>query len=308
MKDTKSLLLVMLSVGLTGTWVYHLYDKTIYSKLRKEVYIKDSVAVAQGVQDSLHKIYSKTIDDLDARLDSTSNTAGYLKEELTVKLSEINRLRNEIAGILKKNDTKKEDLALARRKTAELQLLVQELESKNTTVEEEKMQIAATLNQVNDQVKKLEGNVETLAKENRTLTEKMNLAAAFVVTELNLVPVTWKKDKETETNLSAKTNKLIVSFGVRNNIKDYSNAELYVVVTQPDGNVMIIDAWESASTLPTVNEGQIKYTRKIIFEYQHGETKKLSFSLSPDEYQKGNYKVALYHNGYQIGQTSKTLL
>ena len=46
MKDTKTLLLMMLSAGLTGTWVYHLYDKTQYSKRRTEVYIKDSVAVA----------------------------------------------------------------------------------------------------------------------------------------------------------------------------------------------------------------------------------------------------------------------
>jgi hypothetical protein len=57
MKDTNSLLLVLLSVVLLGTWFYHLYDKTKYSNQRKEIYIKDSIDVAEGVHDSLHKIY-----------------------------------------------------------------------------------------------------------------------------------------------------------------------------------------------------------------------------------------------------------
>ena len=307
MKDTKSLLLVLLSVGLTGTWVYHLYDKTIYSKLRKEVFIKDSAAVAQGVQDSLHKIYSKTIDELDAKLDSSNNTAGQLKGEVNGKLAEIYRLRKEIAGILKNNDARKEDLALARKKTAEMQALVQELQSRNTSIEEEKQLIAATLDQVNFQVRKLEGNIEELSKENKNLTDKINLASAFVATEFNLTPVTIKKEKETETNQALKTNKLVVSLAVKSNIKDYENAQLYVIVTQPDGKTMILDAWESSSTIETVKEGKKLYTRKILIEYKKGENKKITFSLSPDDYQKGLYTVELYHNGYQIAQTSKTL-
>ncbi|MBK6383861.1 MAG: hypothetical protein IPF69_10420 [Chitinophagaceae bacterium] len=79
MKDTKSILLGMLSVGLVGTWVYHLYDKTQYSQRRTEVYIKDSIAVAQAVQDSLQRIYSHTINNLGAELDSTKSTTGLLQ-------------------------------------------------------------------------------------------------------------------------------------------------------------------------------------------------------------------------------------
>lgn len=307
MKDTRSLLLVMLSVGLTGTWVYHLYDKTIYTKTRREVFIKDSSAVAQGVQDSLHKIYSRTIDDLDAQLDSSRSSTGLLKGELNNKLAEIYRLRTEIATILKKNDIKREDLALARKKTAELQQLVEELQSKNFSIEEEKQQISTALEKVNIQVKNLEGNMQELTRENKVLTEKVNLASAFVTTDLNLIPVTLKKDKEVETNTAAKTTKLVVSLGVKNNIYDYDNAELYVIINQPDGNVMMIDVWESSSALETINDGKKRYTRKIKFEYRRGENKKLTFSLSPDEYQKGTYIVQVYHNGLMIGQASKTL-
>lgn len=176
----------MLSVGLVGTWVYHLYDKTQYVSRRTEVFIKDSTAVAQAVQDSLQRIYTHTINNLDAELDSTKSTAGLLKGELNTKLSEIYRLRTEIAAILKRNNFKKEDLDLARKKTIELQQLVAELQSKNTTIEEEKKQITDVLDKVNVQVKSLEGNVQKLDQENKVLTEKINQASAFVASELKL--------------------------------------------------------------------------------------------------------------------------
>ena len=98
-----------------------------------------------------------------------------------------------------------------------------------------------------------------------------------------------------------------MSFAVKNNIADYENAEVYIVITQPDGKLLTSDVWESASTIDTRSEGKKRYTRKIRFEYQKGETKQLLFSLNADEYEKGTYILQLYHNGYMIGQTSKTL-
>jgi hypothetical protein len=299
--------MVMLSVGLVGTWIYHLYDKTQYSNRRTEVYIKDSIAVAQGVQDSLQKIYSRTINNLDAELDSTKNTAGLLKGELSTKLFEINRLRTEIATILKKNNFKKEDLDLARKKTVELQQLVADLQNRNNSIEEEKQQIASVLEKVSVQVTSLESSNQQLGKENKALIEKVTLGSTFVASELRFSPVTVKNDKELETNLAKKTSKFVVSFTVQNNITDYTNAEVFVVINQPDGKVLTSDAWESSSSIDTHNEGKKRYTRKVKFDYNKGETKRLIFSLNAEEYLKGNYTIQLYHNGYMIGQSVKVL-
>ena len=307
MKDTKSLLLVFLSVGLVGTWAYHLYDKTRYIKHRNEIFVKDSLAVAQDVQDSLQKIYSLTINNLGARLDSTKTTAGELKSQLDAKLAEIYKLRSEISAILKKNDIKKEDLDLARKKAVELQFLVADLQSRNSTIEEEKIQINAMLEKVNLQVKDLETTNNQLGQENKVLAEKLNQASTFVATDIKFSPITIKNDKEQETSVATKTSKLIISFAVKNNIADYENADVYVVITQPDGKLLTSDVWESASTIDTRTEGKKRYTRKVRFEYQKGETKQLLFSLNADEYEKGTYILQIYHNGYMIGLTTKTL-
>lgn len=297
----------MLSFGLVGTWVYHLYDKAQYSTKRTEIYVKDSTAVAQGVQDSLHKIYSLTINDLDAQLDSTRSTAGMLQGELQVKLQEINRLRMEIKTILTKNNVKKEDLDLARKKSVELQRLVAELQSRNSTIEEEKNQISAVLDKVNVQVKDLEGNMQKVQQENKILNERVSAASTFVASELSLVPVTVKNDKERETTEAKKASKLVISFAVQNNITDYETTDLYVVITEPHGKILPNeDIWEN-SVFTTKNGSRINYTRKVRIEYNKGENKKLIFSLTPDEYYKGTYAMQVYHNGTLIGQTLKTL-
>lgn len=306
MANTRTLLLILLSIGLTGTWIYHLYDKTKYSKKRTEIYIKDSIAVAEAVEDSLNKIYSSTINILDAQLDSTKNTAGILKNELSNKLAEINRLKYEISSILKKNNLKKEDVEIARKKSNELQQLVQTLKSANNTIEEEKRQISAVLDNVTIQMKGLEGNVQQLTKENKLLSDKVTAASIFNAMNVSLLPVTVKNNRERETSSANKVSKFIISFAVQNNIIEETDVDVYIIITQPDGTVLKSDVWEAFS-IDTKNEGKKSYTRKVRFQYEKGERKNLIFSFNADEYMKGNYKLQVYHKGYLIGQTTKNL-
>ncbi len=307
MKDTKTLLLAMLSVGLVGTWGYHLYDKTQYSNQRKEVYIKDSTAVAEAVQDSLQKLYTRSLRSLDQELDSTRSGADSLKSALQLKLGEINRLRNEINSILKNRGASQSDLLLARKKINELQGLVEEMKGEKLNMEEEKQKLAERMTQLNGEISGLQENMKKLGDENKVLSEKMNLASLFVASEIRLSPVTLKNDKETETSQVKKTSKLVISFTVQNNVYDYDGTEVYIIITQPDGKVLTPDVWESATPMTTHSGDRRSYTRKIRFEYAKGEAKHLTFAINADAYQPGNYVLQLYHKGYMIGQTGKNL-
>ena len=116
-----------------------------------------------------------------------------------------------------------------------------------------------------------------------------------------------KNDKEQETNQAKKTSKLVISFAVQNNVTDYENADVFVVITQPDGRILKNeDVWD-ATTINLQNGSRINYTRKVRFEYNKGESKQLIFSLNAEEYLKGTYTMQVYHNGYKIGQTMKML-
>ncbi|HNU16041.1 MAG TPA: hypothetical protein PKI55_16450, partial [Chitinophagaceae bacterium] len=189
MKDIKTLLLVMLSVGLVGTWVYHLYDKTQYTNHRKEIFIKDSIAVAEAVQDSLRKIYATSLNNLDQQLSATRSGADSLKTELNVKLGEINRLRSEINGILRNRGASQSDMTTARKKIAELQVLVDELRGEKTNIEEEKKRLNEVMLQLNGEITGLQQSMKKLGDENRILSEKVDRASLFVASEIRLSPV-----------------------------------------------------------------------------------------------------------------------
>ena len=305
MRDIKSLLLLLLSVGLVGTWIYHLYDKTVYSQRIKEIYIKDSAAVAEGITDSLQRIYTIALNDLDSQLDSTKSNSDSLRGQLDNRLLEINKLRNEIGDILKNKDANQSDMTVARNKINELQKKISELRQENTSMEDERKRLNNILEQLSTEMKGLEQNVKKLDDENNSLTEKINLASVFVASELKLTAVDIKGSKEQETSQSKKADKFVVSFIVQNNINDYNTAEVFVTVLQPDGQVLQSQVWESGTFAS--RSGQKEFTRKVRFEYFKGDQKRLLFSLEPENYQKGNYTMLLYHNGTMIGQLVRTL-
>ena len=245
MRDIKSLLLLLLSAGLISTWIYHLYDKTQYSQRRTEVYIKDSIAVAEGIRDSLYKIYNATITDLDTRLDSTATSSDSLQSELTIKAEQIRNLQKEINGILGKKGATREDLTIARRKISELQKMIEDLRSRNRSMEDEQKRLNAVMAQLNGDIQGLQQNMKRLDEENKQLTEKINVASVFVASELRLASMMVKGTREEETSQAKKVKKFVISFLVQNNISQYNNAEVFVVVTGPDGEVMQSPVWES---------------------------------------------------------------
>lgn len=307
MKDIKTSLLAMLSVGLVGTWIYHLYDKTQYASQRKEIFIKDSTAVAQAVQDSLQQLYSRSLRKLDQELDASKFGADSLRLTLETKLAEINRLRNEINTILKNRGASAADMLTARQKITELQGLLEEMKGQKLTMEEEKQQLSATMTRLNGEINGLQENVRKLGDENKVLTDKMTLASLFIASEIKLSPVMVKNDKEVETTQARKTSKLVISFTVQNNLTDYDGTDVFIIITQPDGKVLTPDVWESATPMTTHSGDRKNYTRKVRFEYFKGEAKQLTFSINADAYQSGAYSLQLYHKGHKIGQTSKTL-
>ncbi len=306
MRDTKSLLIVLLSTGLVATWIYHLYDKTQYSQRRTEIYIKDSIAVAEGIRDSLYKIYNATITDLDTRLDSTSASTDSLKSELDIKARQIRNLQQEINGILGKKGATREELTTARRKIAQLQQMVEDLRARNRTMAEEQSRLNLVMAQLNGDIRNLQQNIRSLDEENKAMTEKINMASLFVASELKLASIAVRGSREGETSLARKTDKFVLSFVVQNNINQYSNAEVFVVVTNPDGEVMQNPVWESRS-METKNEGKKDYTLRVKFDYEKGEQKRHVFTLDTEKFQKGNYRMEVYHNGYLIGRTVRTL-
>ena len=112
--------------------------------------------------------------------------------------------------------------------------------------------------------------------------------------------------KEKETDKAKKVNKLIVSFDVENRIAQSGPADMYVVVTAPDGQV-ISNPSMGSGVLSTRNEGERQFTSKASIEYEQGTRKTVSVPLRQDKFQTGNYKIEVFHNGFKIAEGNRSL-
>ncbi len=291
MKDTKTILLILLSIGLVATWGFYLSEKTKNGG-KKETVLLDNTNELKNLQDSLKFIYEGTLYRLGTQLDSVKSTADTLQGQLDARTLEILQLKSEITALLVKANPRKEDMSLAGKKTSRLQQLVSSLPSKsNTAISQNTSTITPekTTSSFNESNEALEKNIKS---------------PYFTVSNLKVGNTTSIEGDETSFSNNTGVSNISVSFSVQNNTSDFPNAEIFTVVTQPDGKV-IQNAWESAS-METRN-GTKKYTRKVRFEYLKGETKQVQFNLSSDDNEKRNYTVQVYHNGYMIGQTKKML-
>jgi len=304
MRDNKSILLAMLAAGLVITWVYHIYDKSQYSNHTREVFVKDSIAVAEAVSDSLRIYYTHTLDQLGVEKMQIDSSNSSLKGELGQRITEINTLRAEIGVILKRKNLTQADLSEAKTKIDDLQMRIDGLRTENTSLTDERTKLSGVLAQLNDEMNSLQQNMQKVSAENKDLTQKINDASIFIASEIKFAAVSVKADeKESETTQQKKANKFITSFTVQNNILDLQSAEVVIVVTDPSGKSLNTEVWDAGS-FETKTDGRKIYTRKVKFEYNKGEAKHLIFSMEPDSFEKGTYKISLYHNGIRIGESS----
>jgi|GEM_PF-383558 len=298
MKD-RSLLLLLLSVGLVGTWVYHLYDKSRYSLLSSQTApAADTAAIIAAYKDSL----SEAVSFSEKPSVSGTESIDSLKMQLDSRMKEINFLKRNAGNILKNKNISEADLKEARALIRNLRLRIDEMKEQNTSLEDERAALTRELAQLNIEIDSLQHNIQRLGTENQQLSKVISDASVFIASDLKLYAVRTG-GKETPTTLARRAGKLVVSFNVQNNIKSYPNAELVIVILDPAGNVIMDDMWQSRS-FDTRAEGVKNFTRKMRFEYIKGESKNLIFSISPEQFEKGTYQLIIYHNGVKIGQST----
>jgi hypothetical protein len=303
MRDSKNLLLLLVSVGLMGTWIYHLYDKSHYSTYQAQVLVKDTVATQEAVKDSLQKLFTEKTRELD----TTKTLTDSLKGSLDSTMSKIFSLRRQIGAILKNRNATNSDLKKARELIAEYQERIEEMKAQNTDLETERTRLNGVLGQLNDEVKGLQDNIDKISQENKALTETINEASTFIASEIRLSIVTTKSgDRETEVSSARKANKIVFSFTLQNNIAATAAYDVYVVIVQPDNKVLQTDVW-NPDHFDSKTEGTKAYTTKLHFEYNKGERKKLLYTIQPDNFLSGVYTMQVYQNGVSLGEATKHL-
>jgi hypothetical protein len=296
---TKNIIIGVLAAGLLGTWAYFLYNKNESDKTIQE----KSVAVTQAMtaRDSANILYQNTLQRLDA-LTGENNT---LKSQVTDNNSQISKLKNEITSILSKKNASEAEVKRAKALIAQLNQTVANLEAENARLTGENQVLASNNTQLTQEKQVLQTNLQTTTSEKDELAQTVDVASTFSASNIQITPLNEKRGgKEKSTTTAKKVDKLVVSFDVENRVARSGPADLYVIVTGPDGKV-ISDA--TGNTLSTRQDGDRAYTYKTTVQYEQGTRKSVQIPMRQDHFQTGDYKIETYQNGFKIQQGVRTL-
>jgi cell division protein FtsB len=296
---TKNIIIGVLAAGLLGTWAYFLYSKNESDKTIQE----KSVAVTQAMtaRDSAKALYDLTLQRLDA-LTGENNT---LKNEVADNNSQISKLKSEINSILSKKNASDAEVRRAKALIAQLNQTVANLEAENARLTGENQVLAANNTQLTTEKQTLETNLQTTTLEKEELAQTVDVASTFSASNIQITPVNEKRSgKEKTTSTAKRVDKLVVSFDVENRVARSGPADIYVIVTGPDGKV-ISDA--AGTTLATRTDGDRAYTYKTTLQYEQGTRKSVQVPMRQDNFQTGNYKIEIYQNGFKIAEGVRSL-
>lgn len=299
--NTRNVLIGILAAGLLGTWGYVLYDK---NKTQETLQVKSAeVSNATTARDSVQTIYNEALTRLDSLVGSNNSLTG----QLTDRQSEIVKLKNQINSIVRNKNASAADLRRARMLIASLNDKINGLEAEVARLMGENQQLATTNTVLSNEKQQLTTNLQTTTQQKDSALAKVDVGSTFSASNFNIKGIDVKGNgKEKETDKAKKVNKLVVSFDVENRIAQSGPADLYVIISGPDGQVISSPAMGSG-TLTTRNDGERAFTSKVSIDYEQGTHKTISVPLTQDKFQTGNYKIEVYHNGFKIAEGNRSL-
>jgi uncharacterized protein YoxC len=297
----KNLLIGLLAAGLLGTWGYLLWNKNkVSDEIQTATTEKNNF---ENERNSIKEMYDQAV----YRLDSITGANNNLQGEKSSLQMDIDSKKAEINSLLRKTNATAADLQRAKTLINELNGKIADLEQEVTRLTGENQVLTANNTQLTQEKSTLEQNLQTSTTEKEELATTVDVGSTFSASNIQITPVNEKKNgKEKVTSSAKRVDKLVVSFDVENRIAKSGPADMYIMVTAPDGKV-ISDAANGGGTLTTRTDGDKAFTAKVPIEYTQGTRKPVQFPIRQADFQKGDYKIEIYHNGFKIGEGVRTL-
>ncbi|KIC90023.1 hypothetical protein [Flavihumibacter sp. ZG627] len=301
-KDYKGLIIALLAAGLLGTWGYLLYNNN-----KNEQNIQQKEATIAQVTDEKTEL-QRNFDASLARLDSVTGSNNALQGQLTDKNSEIGKLKTEIRSILNKRNATQAELNRAKKLISTMNEKVAGLEQEVARLTTENTQLNTDLTTEKVKTSQLTTDLTTTTTQKQELEKTVDIASTLNAYNISITPINEKSGgKEKVTSTAKRVDKLVISFDVDNRIAPAGSAEVYVLVTGPDGKPVSQEALGSG-TFTTREEGDKPFTAKVPVKIETGKKTPVEFAWKQgSDFQRGNYKIEIYHNGFKIGEGTREL-
>ncbi|MFY7652456.1 MAG: hypothetical protein ACOVQE_07115, partial [Chitinophagaceae bacterium] len=267
---------------------------------------EQQLALATNAKDSLQVEFNIAT----ARLDSLTGINSELQGALAGKNEELLQAKSQIEAILKKRNVSKAELKNAEVLISELNTKIdryvaeiKKLREENKLLTAQNTQLSSEKQQLSDEKQKVEQNLSAVEEAKKNVED---LASTLHASNLAILAVNLKGDgKEKVTTTAKRADLLRITFDIdENRVAPSGVKSLYVKVVGPDGNDLT-----KGGTFTTRDGVEKSFASKVDVNYEQGKRVPVSFDFKQDgaKYNTGDYKIEIYHNGFKIGEGTKTL-
>lgn len=296
--NKKNIIIGVLAACLLGSWGYLLWDKNKSNEKIEQQ--QTQITSLDSAKTDIHREFDNAL----ARLDSVTGANNNLEGQLSDRQKEIDAKKAEIRKILNDKNATQSQLTKARSMINDLNARISSMEAEITRLSGENQELTASNTSLKQQKSDLETNLATSKTEKESLEKTVDVASTFTASNIQVVPVNERKSgKEKTTTTAKKVDKLVVSFDIENRIARSGPADMYLIVTAPDGKVIA----DGSNVLNTRIDGDKSFTAKIPINYEQGTRKSVQFPITQKDFETGNYKIEIYHNGFKIGEGIRSL-
>ncbi|MEO6134910.1 MAG: hypothetical protein ABIP35_07135 [Ginsengibacter sp.] len=294
----RNILTGILVIALLGTWGYIIFDK---NKTREE---KEGLTTQIITSDSAKNELQRELNDAALRLDALKTSNVKADSLLQTKDKDIQQLKSRVQGILNDKNATAAQLSEARRLIAQLKGNIDSYTAEIESLKNENVQLTEEKRVVTQQRDVVAKSYDSA---NQVITQKediIDIGSTLHASNFSIIGIKEKNNgKEKETTTAKRVDKLRISFVIdENRITPSGPKDIYIAISSPDGKPVTVDALGSGKFV-TRDGVERPFTKKVQINYVQGQKEPVKVEWSQNsDFQKGNYKIEIYNNGFKIGE------
>ncbi len=298
--DYRTILTGGLLVALLGTWGYIIWDKNKTNQKTQE--LTTQITTSDSSKNELQREFNDATMRLDILKTSNSRADSLIK----TKDKDIEDLKLKVQNILNNKNATASQLAEARSMIAQLKTNIDTYTAEIEKLQGEKVKLKEENRVVTEEKRAVTKNYDsakTVIKEKEDVIDVGSTLQAF---NFNIVGLHERGNKEKETSTARRVDKLRISFDLENRIAPTGSKDIFVCITAPDGTPVAVEALGSGKFV--TRDGVEKlFSKKVQINYNQGEKQTVTVEWKQNsDFQTGNYKIEVYHNGFKIGEGVRT--
>ena len=284
------IIIIVILLALNGLFIYN-----YFSTDKKLVQTEETLFATDSVKAELEKILGETQSNLDLYKGKNSELDAFLKE----KNDSLQEYAERIESLLRSGRLNKAQLEKAMEEIDQLRYYKRKYLNQIDSLSNQITQLNNENRDLRGKVDKEKRQNENLTMENVRLNNKVAIGAKLNAKSIFVTGVKSRSNgKERETNRATQLEKLKITFTLDEN---YVNT-IFMKVIGPDGATLYNEAAGSGTF--TFQGQESLYSTKQQIEFDQKAKEVTTYWTKGSTFGKGDYKVELFVDGFQIGSAS----